>query len=373
MCSTSLEEVNVTTWRFVEDGRLNPRFTWHNSTTDGEWNTTSSYAAALNDGTLRTLAEQSEAAVSVNGEYTSTCRVVVHTPANASWVGLNVTRGPTFSDLRIKVEPEIEGYATQIPSTRDDHYSPDEMVWFRSLDPLRLYNISISSFKGLYYDGPVALNSITFYGGHAVEGEKGNSAGITSAGTPSTGSTGSQSGAGGAGAGNTGSRSGAGDTKEGKTNVGAIAGGVVGGVLGALVLAGLAYFFLRRRRQNQEEKDRQPRLEIDDAPVTPYTGQASTPGQELDEKGLFTPVSEPHAHSQEAQQPSAPPLRAVDGGAAPGQNENVLEPPEYNPQWQRGGGPESRQIDGLQPAPGTPMEGSLTAAPGPVAKGHSSR
>lgn len=323
--STSFSEVNVTTLRFIEDGKLNPRFSWDNSS--AAWHTTSSYAAALNDSNLRLLAERSEAAIAPTPGVAS---VSVQTPANTSWVGLNITRGPTFGAIVISSTPKIEGYNPAVyTSTHGPYYSPDEMLWFRSLDPRVPYNITISSKPEKDHPQAFALNSITFYDGNPVERQKSESVAE--------------------------SRS--------KTNIGAIAGGAVGGVGGALILAGLAWFLLRRRRRRREQ-ELEPRLDLDAPviPVTPYDAPESSPGQYYDEKGTSFPMT----HPREEQQLLTPRRRAVDGGAVPDVEDDVLEPPEYNPQWQANGTPSASQSEEVPPT--TSTRASKTTVPPPTTK-----
>lgn len=270
--------------------------------------------------------------------------VVVQAPANTSWVALNVTRGPGFGGLSITSEPKIDGYPPESPTTYEEHYVPDEMAWFRSLDPRVRYNISLAAQTDIDHPGlPVALNSITFYGGAAAE----DGAGATRPGGDGDGNGGGDGGDGGK-----------------KTNIGAIVGGVVGGVLGALALAVLAWFLLRRRKQAREDRERRPRLEIDDAPVVPYGAPGLPAGHAYDEKGRLVPVSTAQAQKLEEQQPLTPRARAraIDGGAAPEADEDVLDPPEYNPAWQGGAAPSATSAPVSLPTTSKPTEASPTAA-----------
>lgn len=307
--SKSLDDVNVTTWRFVENDELSPRFTWRETT--GKWNTTLTYAGALGDETLRSLSQRVNGAISPAAGLSA--YVVVPVPVNTSWVALNVTRGPDFDKVSITSKPTIEGYFAETPTTYESNYVPDEMLWFRSLDPRVQYNISIAAISDSDRPGSrIALNSVTFYGGAAVDG-------------PVSDNNDTSSDDGGAG----------GDNGGKKTNIGAIVGGVVGGVVGVALLGALAWILLRRRKQRRETRERMPKLEIDNAPVVPFSGSHTPSGYGFDEKGKLVPP------------PAAEPLtprtraRAIDGGAAPSPESETLDPPEYNPAWQGGSAPAS--------------------------------
>ncbi|KAJ6470062.1 hypothetical protein C8R47DRAFT_1222691 [Mycena vitilis] len=86
----------------------------------------------------------------------------------------------------------------------------------------------------------------------------GGSYSTSSSGAGTSGSSGSSSGSGSSGSGGSGNDGGS------KTNVGAIAGGVVGGVAGLLAVLLLALFFLRRRRLHHKEKFRPDLLMTDE-------------------------------------------------------------------------------------------------------------
>lgn len=317
--------MNVTTWHFVENGELSSRFTWRETT--GKWNTTLTYAGALGDETLRSVSQQANAAISPQQGLNAA--VVVQVPANTSWVALNVTRGPSMGQILITSKPTIEGYFAETPTLYESHYVPDERLWFRSLDPRVQYNITLGAVTDIHHPGSrIALNCVTFYGGAAVDGSQSGTNVTTSDDGGDKGNGGGK-----------------------KPNIGAIAGGVVGGVVGAALLAGLAWFLLRRRKQRKEHRERQPKLEIDDAPVVPFGGPGLPPGYGYDEKGKLVPVPPP------AEEPLTPRTRAraIDGGAAPDPESETLDPPEYNPAWQGGSG-------GSAPASSTAVSSSAVEA-----------
>lgn len=121
----------------------------------------------------------------------------------------------------------------------------------------------------------------------------------------------------------------------GSTNVGAIVGGVVGGVGGLLLLAGAVLLYRRRRRQSRSRPLDGP-IDEDDKPgddayqaivedfVTPYTHTGS--GTQPSAKTPATAVS---------QETSTPPLQVHTGvhEADAGPVAATL-PPLYDPSWQ---------------------------------------
>ncbi|KAL1757188.1 hypothetical protein FB107DRAFT_260174 [Schizophyllum commune] len=76
-----------------------------------------------------------------------------------------------------------------------------------------------------------------------------------------------------------------------KTNVGAIAGGVVGGVVGLAAIIGLAFFFLRRRKQQRAKAPSSAYLAPPMSSATPPL-PPSTPGA-FSEKTEFVPPNAP--------------------------------------------------------------------------------
>ncbi|EKD01475.1 hypothetical protein A1Q2_04224 [Trichosporon asahii var. asahii CBS 8904] len=142
-------------------------------------------------------------------------------PPNSSWIGVNATRGPTFGELQIKEDVKIDGYAPQTVSTKDTAYGKDQLVWFRSLDPRVQYNLTL--FPSLLNEkSAVGINSITFYSGLG-DGEYPDPNAKNATGKDGVGKGDKSSDA------ETGTDS---APKKKKSNAGAIAGGVVGGVPG---------------------------------------------------------------------------------------------------------------------------------------------
>lgn len=89
------------------------------------------------------------------------------------------------------------------------------------------------------------------------------------------------------------------DTEKGKGNAGAIAGGVVGALVGVALVAGLVFFFLRSRKQRRDlvelsGAEYAPPVEIDS---TKPPVEMQSPDQQYD--GYYTPAKvELNAHSE---------------------------------------------------------------------------
>lgn len=68
-----------------------------------------------------------------------------------------------------------------------------------------------------------------------------------------------------------------------KTNVGAIAGGAVGGVLGLLAIAGAVLFFMRRNAKKQQEEKVRYRRWSEGQTSTPYQYYADRADTDMEE------------------------------------------------------------------------------------------
>lgn len=311
----------MTTWPFIENGNFSSRFQFIDHRPGdqgyGTWNTTSSYAAAIKDTNLASLKD-----LGVEGAVPGKSgRVTFTTPDGASWIGLNVTRGPAFAQVVIVAEPKIEGYPPQTLTTWGEYYGPDELLWFRTLNPRVRYNISISPSPAYNMDTEaVALNSLTFYSDGAISGTSetdtagpGTSSGVAT-------STGSKEGQGG-------------------PNIGAIVGGVVGGVCGLALLGALGWFILRRKRTSERRarQESEPKFEIEERPVecappTPFQGGLSA-GVAHDAKGQVVALQQSKDYEPAEREHLLQRPRALDGGSMPDVGADVMDPPEYNPAW----------------------------------------
>lgn len=319
--------MTVTTWPFIENGKYSSQFRWAFSAPERR-KTTSSYAAAINDTNLASLKDLGVEGAVV--DHPQSAKVIV--PEGTAWVGLNATLGPVFGDINIKEEPRL---SMESIKTLQRYYGPDELVWFRSLNPRERYNFTISTDL----NEPIALNSMVFYSGGAVD-ELTTTEDRNSGASPN------------------------GSSGEGRANVGAIAGGVVGGVVGVVLLGVLVWILIRRRRAaRQARQDLEPKFEIEEPAVTPYMGRIGVVREAEDEIALpqhpkplgkpeharqsYQPVgSEQSAQPQQLKQPEQPEQpereqlipsrpRAVDGGSAPDAESDGMDPPEYDPAWKQ--------------------------------------
>lgn len=188
------------------------------------WRPTSAYAADIGVQRLAHLVAPAGAdgvVLPLGG------KIAFRPPDNTSWVGVNVTRGPTFGKLLIEMDPSISDIGRM--SARGDVFAA-ERVWFASLNPARAYTVTLSAA-----DGPVALHSVTFY-------DSGFSSDV--------------------------------DEKRGGTNIGAIVGGVIGGGVALAALCAVVWLLgkeaQRRRIRREMEEDRGPHWLVDGPLVTPY-------------------------------------------------------------------------------------------------------
>lgn len=220
--------MNVTTWRLLDGDSLRSPFEYAAGNHDS-WLPTSAYANSLHDQALSRLVAPAGAdgIVLPRG-----VEVRFHVPVNSSWISLNVTRGPGFGIMDIRLSPRVPGSARL--DLGGERYQT-ERAWFAALDPSLEYSARVFASGG-----PVALHSVTFYdsGFRAVELEE----------KPV-------------------------EPRRGP-NVGAIVGGVLGGAvaLGALcvVVWLLGRQAQRRRVQREIEEDRGPHWLVDGPVVTPY-------------------------------------------------------------------------------------------------------
>lgn len=225
--SKSLTAVNITTWRLLDGDSLRTPFTYAPGNHD-DWLPTSAYASDIHHPALSRLVAPAGAdgIVIPRG-----AQITFRAPANSSWISLNVTRGPSFGILDIRLSPSIPGPARLDLS--GDRYQA-ERVWFATLDPSIEYSARVFASGG-----PVALHSITFYDSGfrllvpepKVEENSG-------------------------------------------PNVGAIVGGVLGGSVALAALCAVVGLLgrqaQRRRVQREIEEDRGPHWLVDGPLVTPY-------------------------------------------------------------------------------------------------------
>ncbi|KAF9255637.1 hypothetical protein L218DRAFT_950612 [Marasmius fiardii PR-910] len=146
------------------------------------------------------------------------------------------TTGRYYIDNKGDTSFDITGSKTLpgLPNNKTDMY---HQLWFTASNLNPGSHEMILTFNGVYKSDPIQWLSIDYFYVTASEGSQLN------AGNPAGG------GGGKSGEGDQSSSNG-GDTNSSKTNVGAIAGGVVGGVL-ALTLIGFAIFFLKKRKAKE--------------------------------------------------------------------------------------------------------------------------
>lgn len=191
------------------------------------WLPTSAYASNISDARLSRLVAPAGAdgvVLPPGGQ------VVFHAPAYSSWISLNVTRGPGFGILDIRLSPSVPS-SGRIPLNGDRYTA--ERTWFATLNPLLNYTTTLFASGG-----PVALHSVTFYdsGFRPPEPER--------------------------------------ETVKTGLNVGAVVGGVLGGSVALAALCAVVWLLgrqaQRRRVQREIEEDRGPHWLVDGPVVTPF-------------------------------------------------------------------------------------------------------
>ncbi|CAK9782017.1 hypothetical protein CC85DRAFT_288387 [Cutaneotrichosporon oleaginosum] len=202
--------------------------------------------------------------------------VQVTLPASSTMLEINGTVGPGYGRYTVEVNPpppQLLGTNTFDAHRR--YVALNETMYINSLDPAVNYTFTITgdedptkilglvAWKACFLHNPEFVVRAGAGGSNASSTAAGGSdnAGISvvvSSGSSQPTSTGnSEAGAGASSAGT-------------KTNIGAIAGGVVGGLLGAGLLAAVIFFLCRRRRQRHKASTEPFVIDVTEDAVTPF-------------------------------------------------------------------------------------------------------